>query len=119
MSRVIHFEVPTQDPERAMRFYSETLGWTFAKWDGPMQYWTVTTGSPAAPGINGGLIVRPGGVVNTCEVDDVDLKAAAVEKAGGKIVVPKMAIPGVGWLLYCTDLDGNIFGMMQSDPAAK
>jgi predicted enzyme related to lactoylglutathione lyase len=30
-----------------------------------------------------------------------------------------MAIPGVGWLCYFKDTEGNIFGMMQNDPAAK
>jgi predicted enzyme related to lactoylglutathione lyase len=44
---------------------------------------------------------------------------AAATKAGGQVAVPKMAVPGVGWLAYCTDPEGHIFGMMQSDTSAK
>ena len=42
-----------------------------------------------------------------------------VWRAGGTIALPKMPIPGMGWLAYCKDTEGNIFGMMQSDPNAK
>ncbi len=90
--------------------------------EGPIEYWMVTTGDPGCRGINGGLMRRqhPGQpVVNTVDVPSVDEYAAAVEKQGGRIVVPKMAIPGVGWLVYCTDTEGNVFGMMQSDMSAK
>jgi predicted enzyme related to lactoylglutathione lyase len=38
---------------------------------------------------------------------------------GAQIVVPKMAIPNVGWLAYAKDTEGNIFGMMQPDAGAK
>jgi predicted enzyme related to lactoylglutathione lyase len=38
---------------------------------------------------------------------------------GAQIALPKMAIPGVGWLVYCKDTEGNIFGMMQNDPSAQ
>ncbi len=122
MPRVVHFEIPADDPERASRFYSKVFGWKLDKWEGPMEYWLVTTGDPGAPGINGGLMKRqhPGQpVVNTLDVPSVDEYVASVEKQGGKVVVPKMAIPGVGWLVYCTDTEGNVFGMMQSDMSAK
>jgi predicted enzyme related to lactoylglutathione lyase len=48
----------------------------------------------------------------------VDETLETVEKNGGTIALPKMAIPGVGWLAYCKDTDGNMFGIMQPDPAA-
>jgi len=53
------------------------------------------------------------------DVPNVDDYVAKVEAAGGKVTLPKMAIPGVGYLAYCTDPEGNMFGMMQNDPAAK
>ena len=56
--------------------------------------------------------------VNTIGVANVDETIETVEKNGGKIAVPKMAVPGVGWLAYCKDTDGNMFGLMQMDPAA-
>ena len=90
MPRVVHFEIPSDDPERATRFYGDLFGWTFQPWGGPEPYWLVSTGAPGAPGIDGGLLRRS----------------------------PKMPVPGVGWLAYAQDPDGNTFGMMQADPAA-
>lgn len=57
-------------------------------------------------------------VVNTVDVASVDDVVAAIEANGGKVVVPKMPIPTVGYLAYCQDTEGNIFGIMQSDPNA-
>jgi hypothetical protein len=56
--------------------------------------------------------------VNTIGVDLIEDAVAKVEAAGGKIVVPRMAIPKIGWLAYCTDTEGNIFGIHQSDSSA-
>ena len=55
----------------------------------------------------------------TIEVEDLDRYLAKTQGEGGKIALPKMPIPGVGWLAYCHDTEGNIFGMMQPDAAAK
>lgn len=120
-SRVIHFEVPADDPERAAKFYETVLGWRFQKWEGPMEYWLVYTGDKSTPGIDGGMMKRPHpgyGTVNTVDVPSLDDAVAAVEQNGGKTAVPKMPIPGVGWLAYCLDTEGNLFGMMQADPSA-
>ena len=129
MPRPIHFEIQAADPARAIKFYETVLGWTFSKWDGPMPYWLVTTGAEGEPGINGGLHPRMGppagegqaviAFVCTVGVDNVDAYVAKVGSAGGRICVPKMPIPGIGWLAYANDTEGNIFGLMQSDPAAK
>ena len=122
MSRVIHFEIPADNPERAAEFYREVFGWQLQKWQGPQEYWLVTTGPEGQPGINGGLMRRtnPGaGTVNTIGVASVDKCAAAIEKKGGKTVVPKMAIPGVGYLAYCMDTEGNTFGILEADQAAR
>ena len=76
MPRVIHFEIPTDDPERAAKFYRNVFGWEIQKWDGPVEYWLVTTGDEDQPGINGGLMRRPAGerasAVNTIDVTSVD-----------------------------------------------
>jgi uncharacterized protein len=128
MSRVIHFEIHADQPERAVQFYQAVLGWQFHKWDGPMPYWLIKTGE-AGPGIDGGLMQRQGpppddgAAVNcyTCVVDtaDVDALTAKVKSAGGRCVVEKMAIPGVGYCAYYKDTEGNIFGAMQEDRNAK
>ena len=52
MARPVHFEIHADDPERAVEFYSAVLGWTFTKWEGPADYWLVTTGPDNEPGIN-------------------------------------------------------------------
>ena len=121
MSRVIHFEIPAADPERAAAFYKKAFGWKIEKWPGPMEYWMVNTGDNGAPGINGGLM-RKGDVTtttNTIGVDSVDKAVATVTKAGGTLVMPKTPIPTVGYFAYCKDTEGNLFGVMESDPNAK
>jgi uncharacterized protein len=120
MSRPIHFEIPADDPNRASKFYEAVFGWQINKWDGPIEYWIAKTG--AGPGIDGGVMRRqyPGqGTVNTVGVESVDDSVKTIESNGGKLVVPKMPIPGMGWLAYCTDTEGNTFGLMQPDVTAK
>ena len=127
-SRVIHFEVHAADTQRAMKFYESLLDWKFEQW-GDQPYWIITTGEEGSVGINGGLLPRRGsnptegnGVncyVCTVEVSSLDEKLAALTAHGGNLAVPKMPIQGIGWLAYGTDTEGNIFGMMQSDPKAR
>jgi len=135
MSRVVHFEIHAADPERAAAFYREVFGWEVREWTIPgvevaaeNRYWLATTGPDESPGINGGIMVRrgapqqPGQPVNayvcTMDVTSLDESLARVVAAGGTLSVPRMPIRGVGWLAYCTDPAGNIFGMLQSDPSA-
>jgi predicted enzyme related to lactoylglutathione lyase len=122
MSRVIHFEIPAAEPDRAAAFYGKVFGWKFDKWAGPTDYWMVTTGKDGEPGINGGMMKKPGGITsttNTVGVDSVDDAVAAVLKAGGKNIMPKTPIPTVGYFAYCEDTEGNVFGVMQMDANAK
>ena len=122
MGRVVHFEIPAGDTKRAVAFYGKAFGWKFEKWPGPMEYWLVSTGDAAAPGINGGLLPSGSTVkstTNTIQVDSVDAAVAAVKSAGGKQLSPKNAIPGVGYFAYCEDTEGNVFGVMQNDTNAK
>jgi uncharacterized protein len=121
MSRVVHFELPADNPERAVDFYRTVFGWQIQKWEGPQDYWLISTGADTKPGINGGLLRRPhpGAVTcNTIDVASVDEAVANVTKHGGKNVVPKMPVPGIGYLAYCTDTEGNVFGLMQRDQNA-
>lgn len=122
MSRVIHFEIPAAEPDRAAAFYGKVFGWKFDKWAGATEYWMVTTGKDGTPGINGGMMRKPGGIsatTNTIGVDSVDGSVEAVLKAGGKNILPKTPIPTVGYFAYCEDTEGNLFGVMQTDPNAK
>ncbi|MBZ5728538.1 MAG: VOC family protein [Acidobacteriia bacterium] len=121
MPRPVHFEIPAENPQRAIDFYSTVFGWKFTKWAGPVDYWLISTGDPKEPGIDGGLLPRRDPAqpcVNTIGVTDLDAMLKTVESKGGQSVVPKMPIPGVGWLAYCKDTEGHIFGMMQPDTSA-
>ncbi len=128
MSRVMHFEIHASDPERVIGFYHELFGWTFTSWDGPMEYWLISTGPADQPGMGGGLMRRQGPVaadgqpvnafVCTVDVPNIDQAMEKLIALGGTIVVPKMAVPSIGWLVYFKDPDGNILGAMQVDPAA-
>ncbi|MGH2667053.1 VOC family protein [Flavobacterium sp.] len=119
-NRVVHFEIPCDNPEKTMDFFKEVFGWNFQQF-GTEDYWSVITGDDASPGINGGLMKKKDPrqpVVNSIEVLNLEKAITAIEKGGGKIVVPKMAIPTVGWLAYFTDPDGNIHGIFQNDSTA-
>lgn len=120
-NRVVHFEIPCDDPEKTMKFFKDVFGWSFQQF-GKEPYWVTMTGDPKTPGINGGLMKKRDPkqpIVNSINVSSIDESIRQIEKAGGKIVVPKMPIPSVGWLAYFTDPDGNIHGVYQDDPGAK
>lgn len=121
MPRVVHFELPAADPLKVAAFYETVFGWTFTRWNEDQEYWLIRTGDDAQPGIHGGLSKpsHPGQpVVNILDVPSVDAYVASIEAAGGSIAVPKMAVPGVGWLAYFHDPAGNLTGIMQFDEAA-
>jgi uncharacterized protein len=120
MLRVTHFELPADDPDRAVAFYQKVFGWQITKWEGPIDYWLVMTGKDE-PGIDGAIMRRESvtGTTNTIDVPSVDEFIQKVAAAGGKAVTQKMAIPGIGYFAYCMDTEGNLFGIMQEDPAAK
>lgn len=123
MPRVIHFEIHAEQPERCAQFYQQLFDWRFDRWGGEQEYWLITTGPDSQPGINGGMVRRRGPIdgsaviafVCTVDVADVDAMALKAGSLGGQVVVPKMPIPGVGWLVYIKDSEGNIVGMMQAD----
>jgi predicted enzyme related to lactoylglutathione lyase len=136
MNRVIHFEIHAADPERAAKFYGEVFGWEIKEWIIPgvdipdeNRYWLVGTGPEEEPGINGGIMFRRGpapedgqsvnSYICTIGVTSVDDTIAKALKAGAALTVPKMPVKGVGWLAYCKDTEGNIFGIMQNDENAE
>ena len=122
MNRVVHFEIGADKPEELVSFYGKTFDWRFEKWEGPMEYWMIMTGDEKKPGIDGGLKMRDEmgtNTVNTIDTKDIDKSIEKVTKNGGKITVPKMAVPGVGWMAYFADPQGNVFGLMQSDENAR
>ncbi len=121
MNRFTHFELATDNLEKTAAFYRDVFGWQIQKWEGPIEYWLITTGDPSTPGINGGLMHTNGefkGTINTLEVTDIDAAIAKVLSHGGEMVLPKDAIPGVGYQAYFKDNAGIIVGLHQADPKA-
>jgi uncharacterized protein len=128
MNRVVHFDIYADDPERAIKFYSETFGWEFRKWEGEigMDYWLIMTGPESDPGIDGGMSKREkdwktrisDGAI-TIGVPDIDAAIESVKKAGGEIVMEKTGLPQVGWFSNFKDTEGNMVSLMQEDRSVK
>ena len=128
---VVHFEIHASEPQRLVDFYTELLGWRFARY-GEVEYWTIETGEgaignvagTAGHGINGGLLQRRGpkpelgAAVMGCNVvigvDDVDAVMHRGVELGGTEAVAAMDMPGIGRLGYLLDPDNNVFGVISS-----
>ncbi len=127
MASVVHFEIQASEPERLVSFYEALFGWRFRRWQ-DADYWLIDTGSGDDVGINGALLPRRGprpeeGQPVNCFVCTVDVASCndCVTQAmalSADVAVPRMAVPGVGWLAYLKDPDGNIFGIMERDESA-
>ena len=129
MRKVVHFEIPAGDVERAKGFYGSTFGWQLQTMPiGNGEYTIVMTTPvdaqtqvPTEPGgINGGMMQRspegPRSPVITIDVDDIDVSLKEIEAHGGKIVTPRTPIPGMGAFAYFEDPEGNVLGLWETTP---
>ncbi len=108
MPRVVHFKISADEPERAVKFYKKTFGWQTTKWEGPIDYWLITTGEEGEPGIDGAIIKREDSkatVDNVIDVPSIDEYVKRVEENGGTIVFPKHGVPRVGHAAYFKDTE--------------
>ncbi|WNS77543.1 VOC family protein [Bacillus sp. DTU_2020_1000418_1_SI_GHA_SEK_038] len=131
MGRVVHIEIHVNNMEVAKSFYGEVFGWTFQDWSeyAGMPYFGVVTGNEGEPGINGALMQRQSAspeagqglnaYVCTIGVENYDESEAKILNNGGKVALPKFALPGMAWQGYYLDTEGNIFGLHQPDVNAK
>jgi uncharacterized protein len=130
---IVHFEIPADQPERAVKFYRELFGWEINKWESSnderegFEYWLVRTvptddrGMPIRPGVNGGLMRRMGRaqtVVNYISVPNVDECVRKAERLGAKVFMPKRPVPSMGWFAQLEDPEGNVFAVWQTDAKA-
>jgi predicted enzyme related to lactoylglutathione lyase len=123
MNKVVHFEIPFDDKARAQKFYSETFDWKLTEMP-EMNYVMAQTAAvdekqmPKEPGaINGGLFQRPKEAphpVLYVAVASVEETLKKVQKAGGKVVTPRTAIPGMGAYGRIADPEGNVIGLFES-----
>lgn len=115
-NRIVHFEIPANQPEALTQFYSSLFGWKFQKAPVPgLEYWLCETGSDG-PGINGAVMQRQAPQQPWMNYVDVASIDASIEKAtqlGATVALPKTPIPGVGAVAALVDPQGNIFGLWE------
>ena len=124
--RIVHFEIPFDDGERARAFYREVFGWELMELP-DMNYTLATTGpsgeaGPTEPGfINGGMMQRDPSVaaapVVVIDVEDIDATLTKIGELGGSTLVGRTEVGGMGWSAYFKDSDGNVVGLRESLPA--
>jgi len=128
MPNLYHFSINADDVARARRFYERALGWRFTPWGPPNFYMIETNGKDEpAPTVHASLQGRREllagqkmiGFECTIEVPSIDDTARAVLAAGGKVVMEKSIIVGVGALMFFQDTEGNVFGAIQPDANAE
>jgi len=119
---IIHFEIPADNVEKLRKFYSELFGWKIEKTPGPMEYYMIQTvpidekGMPIRPGVNGGMMKKQNPdhkPVNYIAVESIDEYSKKIEVLGGKVIVPKMEVPGIGWWAFALDPEDNQFAILQ------
>ena len=115
------FEIPADNPERARAFYSNLFGWKINPFPGSGDYWHIDTGG-ADNSPDGAMKRRKHAqepVVNYIGVDSVDKFADKITKLGGKICVPKTAVPQMGYFVICHDPENNTFALWEKSEGAK
>ena len=123
---ISHFAINADDVARARRFYERIFGWKFEPW-GPPDFFQIVPEGDGPGGVRGALQrrreLKPGsptiGFECTFAVDDVDRIAADVTANGGRILMEKTVIAGVGDLLFFEDPEGNVVGVMRYDFSAE
>jgi uncharacterized protein len=122
-----YFDLTVRDLSAARRFFEAALGWRFERFPMPYEYYRIQAGPEGEPGIDGGIGALADTAVTggqpsttlTAPVSDLDAALARVTQAGGSVIEPRMAIPGIGWYATCAEPGGLRFGLIQlDDPAA-
>jgi len=127
MPNVAHFAINADDLPRARQFYERVFGWSITAWGPPGFYQVRTNVEGEPPGILGALqgrrYLRPGmptiGFECTISVSSIDATASAILANGGRVILDKTVIVGVGTLMFFQDTEGNVFGAMQYDANAE
>lgn len=120
--RVVHFEIPFDDGDRARAFYRDIFEWELVEMP-EMSYTLVTTGPTGDDGstepgyINGGMLRREGpneGPIVVIDVEDIDATLARIEAAGGQTLLGRQQVGDMGWAAYFKDVEGNSMGLWQN-----
>jgi uncharacterized protein len=128
MRKVVHFEIPADDVDRAKKFYGSVFGWELQTMQmGNGEYTNVKTTAvdeqtqmPTDPGaINGGMFQRDERLTSpviTVDVDGIDDALKQIEAEGGSTITPRTPIPGMGAFAYFKDPEGNVLGLWETTP---
>lgn len=122
MTTIVHFEIPSENVERAKKFYNGLFGWNMEKIPGPIEYWMFrTVNDKGEQTIGGGILKKQNagqGITNFIGVDSVAEYSKKVEEFGGKVKVPKTEVPGFGWYAICIDTEDNTFALWEANQEA-
>lgn len=116
MARTVRLWIYARDPRRAAAFYTTVFGWLLPT-DAGRRCWVITSGDDQRLGIDNTDADGPG--IPTVHVEDLEATSRVAVAAGGEILVSRIPLPGVGWLIYLADTEGNLVGIMQDDPQAR
>ena len=122
--KVVHFEIPFDDGDRARSFYKEIFDWQLVTMPEMGGYTLVMSGpstdqGPTEPGfINGGMLSRTeaatSGPVVVVDVDSIEDSLARIGELGGSTVVRKTPVGDMGFAAYVTDPEGNVLGLWET-----
>ena len=122
-----YFDLTVHDVGRAREFFEKIFGWRFERFPMPYEYYRIQAGAETEPGIDGGIgAVKDAPIAGgmpatqlTVPVANLDETIASVLACGGRVIEPRMAIPGIGWYATCVEPGGLRFGIIEGDPKAK
>ena len=116
---ISHFEIPGENHEALIMFYSELFDWRFERAPGVDEYWLIQAapldmGTRLSKPVNGGLTkTSERGILLYFSVDSVDETSKKIEALGGRILVPKREVQDMGWFAKAEDPEGNVFAVWQ------
>ncbi len=118
MNKVEHFAIHASDVERARKFYSSIFGWEFSSYPGAKDFCQIHAGDGVPIGAIQGRHYSPTkeeilGFECSVSVADLDEVVEKVSHAGGRTLMDKTEIPGVGWVAKFQDSEGNLFCAIQ------
>jgi predicted enzyme related to lactoylglutathione lyase len=113
---IVHIEFSAKDREATSQFYTDLFGWKVEQMP-EMNYASFEPGEGVGGGFNPVSDSNPAGtVVVYVGTDDIEASLAKAETLGGKLIAPKMEIPGMGWFALFADPTGNTVGLFKELP---